>query len=167
MVVSLMREMGLTVVPTPVERAAREFDAGRFDGFWALPTAALAFQWSVQAPSLIHVHGEFLFGCVLVASRVFLGLSAADQHELWAASAQLRDRLDEVLRRLEQSMLGGAFQHQGVTVIEPNEKFRAELFAAANAARDRVGARLVPPELLSRVRGLLSDYRAEHERSDP
>jgi TRAP-type C4-dicarboxylate transport system substrate-binding protein len=163
MVISILREMGLNVVPTPIERAGREFDAGRFDGFWALPTAAVAFQWSVQASHVVKLPGEYLFGCVLMASRVFVGLSSEDKHQLNAAAAQLRDRFDEVSRRQEQALLGGAFQHQGVTVVPPNEKFRAEFFAAANAARDRIGARLVPPALLRRVREMLSDYRAEHE----
>jgi TRAP-type C4-dicarboxylate transport system substrate-binding protein len=160
--ISVFREMGLTVVPTPVERAARDFEAGRFDGFWALPTAALAYQWSAQTPYLVELPGEYLFGCLIVAGRVFAGLSGEDQRLLKAAAAQTRDRFDEVSRRQEQALLGGAFQHQGVTVVPPSEKFRAEFFTAANAARDRIGPKLIPPELLLRVRGMLSDYRAEH-----
>jgi TRAP-type C4-dicarboxylate transport system substrate-binding protein len=162
MVISLLREMGLSVVPAPIERATREFDERRFDAFWAVPMAAVAFQWSVQAPSLVDLHGDYLFGCILLANRVFLGLSAEDQRQLQAAFAQAEDRVDEVSRQQERALLRGAFQHQGVTVFEPGEKFRAEFFAAANAARDRVGAKLVSPALLRRVRDMLSDYRAEH-----
>jgi TRAP-type C4-dicarboxylate transport system substrate-binding protein len=167
MVISMLREMGLGVVPAPLERAGREYEAGHFDGFWALPTAAVAFQWSVQAPYLVDLHGEYLFGCVLVTSRAFLTLSAEDQGHVRSAGVQLRDRIDEVSRQQERALLTGAFQHQGVTVLEPGEKFRAEFFAASNAARDQVGPKLVPRELLERVRGMLSDYRAEHVRSRP
>jgi TRAP-type C4-dicarboxylate transport system substrate-binding protein len=163
--VPLFREMGLKVVAAPIDRASRDFYLGRIDGFWAIPTAALAFQWSARSRYLITLHGEYVVGCVLLANRVFAGLSLDDQRALKAAGAQLRDRGVELLRRDEQALLGGLFQKQGLTVIEPGEKLRAEFFAAANAARDRVGAQLLPPELLQRVRGLLSDYRAEHSES--
>jgi TRAP-type C4-dicarboxylate transport system substrate-binding protein len=161
--ISLLREMGLAVAPAPLERAAREFDAGRLDGFWALPTAALAFQWSVQAPFLVTLPGEYLFDCVVVTSRAFQRLSVDDQHQLRAAVAESAERLYETSRQQERALLSGAFQHQGLTIIEPSEKFRAEFFAAANAARDRLGPRLVAPELLQRVRAMLSDYRAEYQ----
>jgi TRAP-type C4-dicarboxylate transport system substrate-binding protein len=160
--VRLLKEMGLKVVPTPVERAAREFEAGHLDSFWAIPTAALAFQWSAQAQQLLVIRGDYVNGCALVASRVFATLSPEDQNSLRSATAQFRERLDEESRREEQALLGGAFQHQGVKVSHPNEKFRSEYYTAANAARDRIGATLVPAELLNRVRGLLSDFRAEH-----
>jgi TRAP-type C4-dicarboxylate transport system substrate-binding protein len=167
LVISFLREMGLSVVPGAIERAAREYDAAHFDGFWSLPTAAMAFQWSVQATTLIHLHGEYLHACMLVASRVFSGLSKADQDQLRTLTAELGDRMNEVSRREEQALMGGAFQHQGVTVVEPSEKFRAEFFAAANAARDRIGAKVVPPELLQRVRVMLSDSRAEQQGHTP
>jgi TRAP-type C4-dicarboxylate transport system substrate-binding protein len=167
LVISLLREMGLTVIPAAVERAARDYDAAQFDGFWALPTAALAFQWSVQATTLIHLHGEYLHACMLVASRVYSGLSKTDQGHLRTITAELSERLQDISRREEQALIGGAFQHQGVTVVEPGEKFRAEFFAAANAARDRIGTRVVPPELLQRVRVMLSDYRAEQAGRTP
>jgi TRAP-type transport system periplasmic protein len=158
----VLREMGLDVVEAPVDRAAREFDLGHIDGFWAIPAAALAFQWSARAHNLVNLRGDYIVGCVLVANRAFLALSADDQRELKAAGAQLRDRFDEVSRREEEALLGGLFQKQGVSVSEPSEKLRAEFFEMANAARDRVGARLITPELLQRVRGMLSDFRAEH-----
>jgi len=47
-------------------------------------------------------------------------------------------------------------------LIEPSEGLRSEVFAAALEARKRVAPKLVPQELIDRVLGLLSDYRAEH-----
>ncbi|HEX4462674.1 MAG TPA: TRAP transporter substrate-binding protein DctP, partial [Polyangia bacterium] len=44
-----LREMGLHVVPMPIDRAAHGYDSEQIDGFIAAPTAALAFQWSTQA----------------------------------------------------------------------------------------------------------------------
>jgi len=47
--------------------------------------------------------------------------------------------------------------------VSVNATFRAEFFAAAKAARDRLGERLVPPALLEKVLRLLVDYRVEHQ----
>jgi TRAP-type C4-dicarboxylate transport system substrate-binding protein len=159
--VALYHEMGLTMVPSPVDRAAREFEAGHVDSFWSLPTAALAFQWSVRAPYLVDLRGEYLFGCVLVANRAFLGLSADDQLQLRGAAAELRERLDEVSQREERALLGGLFQHQGVRVIAVGERFRAEFRAAATSARARIGGELVAPALLDEVSAALARYRAQ------
>src|SRR5207248_11126921 len=44
-----LREMGVNVVPLPLDQAGPAYEAGKHDGFVALPGAALGFQWSVQA----------------------------------------------------------------------------------------------------------------------
>ncbi len=160
--ISLAREMGLNIVPAALERAGREFDAGHSDAFWALPTAALAFQWSTEAPYLVDLRGEYLFGCVLLTNRAFALISPDDQRQLRAATAQMANRLDEVSRQQEEALLHGAFQHQGVKIVPVSDSFRAEFFAAARVARDKMAPTLLPRELLQRARGLLSDYRAEH-----
>jgi TRAP-type transport system periplasmic protein len=162
--VSLYRDMGLHAVPAPVDRAAREFQRGQVDSFWSLPTAALAFQWSAHAKYLVDLRGEYVFGCVLVTNRAFIGLSPDDQVQLRAAVGQLRDRLDEVSQREERSLLDGLFQHQGVRVVPASDRLRAEFKAAATEATQRIGPKLVPPALLAEVAAALSRYRADHER---
>ena len=49
--------------------------------------------------------------------------------------------------------------------MRSDAQLRAELSAAARAARDEVGATLVPKELLSETMTLLADYRSEHGES--
>jgi TRAP-type C4-dicarboxylate transport system substrate-binding protein len=165
--VPILREMGLNVVTAPLEQASRLFDRGELDAFWASPVSALAFQWSARATYLMDTHSDYTYGCNLIASRSFFALSKEDQAHLRDATAQLADRVEEVTRQQVRALLGGGFQHQGVTFVPIDEKFRAEFFGAANAARDRIAPRLLPTELLAHVREMLADYRAEHAAGEP
>jgi TRAP-type C4-dicarboxylate transport system substrate-binding protein len=160
----MSREIGLEVVPAPVEAAARLLDDGKVDGFLGIPTAALAFQWYTRAHHALDLRMGYLQGCVLVANRAFDRLSVEHQQVLRAAAAKLSVRFDEVGRRADEDLLGGVFAGSGVTVTQPDAAVRAQFFAAARAARERLGARLAPLELIQRVLGLLADYRAEHDR---
>jgi TRAP-type transport system periplasmic protein len=162
---TMAREMGMPIVPLPPAAGARAYEDGKLDGFWAVPAAAIAFQWSVQAPYVVRMSGSFLYGCVMVKSTSFHQLSAEDQKAVSTAAAELRDRFDELDRQEEEALFNGIFQHQGVQMVPVTEKFRAEFFAAANAAR-RKAASLVPPGLIDRVQGFLADYRAEHGRAN-
>jgi TRAP-type C4-dicarboxylate transport system substrate-binding protein len=159
---TLDQDMGLRVVLADLHEAAGLFDQRRIDAFWAIPSAALVFQWTIKAPYLLDLNHDALSGCVLFTSRAFAGLSPEDQRVVTAATARVEESFTELTRRTDGALLHGGFQHQGVTVIEPTETFRAEFFAAAQMARKRAGASVVPQQLLDQVLELLSDYRAEH-----
>ena len=162
---AMAREMGLPMLPLPPTTAGRAYEDGKHDGFWAVPAAAISFQWSVQAPYVVRMSGSFLYGCIILKSTSFHQLGADDQKAVASAAAELRDRFDELDRQQDEALFNGIFQHQGVHMVPVSEKFRAEFFAAANAAR-RKAASLVPPGLIDRVQGFLADYRAEHGRAN-
>jgi TRAP-type C4-dicarboxylate transport system substrate-binding protein len=162
--IALMREMGLNVVPAPVEKAGRELEAGHIDGFWSLPTAALAFQWSTQAPNLVDLRGEYLIGCVAISLKSLAPISADDQRSIMTSGAELAVRFDDTSRQQEDALLHGAFQHQGVQIKAASASFRSEFFAAARAAREKLAGQWLPAEQLQRIMSLLSDYRVEHAR---
>jgi TRAP-type C4-dicarboxylate transport system substrate-binding protein len=157
-----LAQMGLHVVPRPVETAYRDFEQRTFDGFVAVPTAALAFQWSAEARYYTDLRPSFLRGCLIMASRAYDQLSVEGQHAVRQASARVIARLEEVGRAQDDALLGGLFNKQGLTPIAASESFRAEFFAASRAMRDRLGDQLVAPSLLQRVLTLLADYRAVH-----
>ena len=48
--------------------AGRAYDGPHVDGFIAMPTAALAFQWSTQAHYLTDLRISFRSGCILIAA---------------------------------------------------------------------------------------------------
>lgn len=153
--------MGLQPVPIALPNALHAFEAGRVNGFIAVPTAALAFQWSTQARYLSDLQLGILRGCVIVTTRAFDALSVDDQDALRAAGSKAVARLEEVGSASDEALLDGLFAKQGVTTVKASEEFRVELFAAAAAARAKIPERIVPHSLILQVLGMLADFRAQ------
>jgi TRAP-type C4-dicarboxylate transport system substrate-binding protein len=156
------RELGEQMVPLAVNEAARAFDDGRVEGFFAIPSAALAFQWFTRALFLTDLHTSYLWGCFFVTLRTLDRLPIEHQKALRGAAAKLAMRFEEVGRQQDHLLLGGLFQKQGVKLNPVSDELRRDFLAAARIARDRLGAKLIPDALLHRVLALLADYRAEH-----
>lgn len=157
-----LAQMNVTVVPRPLETAARDYEEHRLDGFFAVPAAALAFQWSAETRYFADLRASFLRGCMLIASRAFDQLSVEGQQAVKKSAARAIAQLEQVGREQDEAMLGGLFAKQGLKRIQVSETFRAEFFSAAQTARAELGEALVPRALLQRVLGLLADYRAVH-----
>lgn len=160
--------LGARFVPLAINDAYGAFERQRIDGFVAVPTAALGFQWSTEARYVTDLHVSFLRACILISTRAFDPLPLEARTALLNSSARGMKQLEERGREQDAELLGRLFARQGLTTIRASESFRADFFAQALAARDKlVGAgRLVRPELLQRVLTLLADFRAEHRVVD-
>jgi TRAP-type C4-dicarboxylate transport system substrate-binding protein len=159
---TMSREMGFQMVPKPLYEARPAYLRGDLDGFVAAPSAALAFQWSAEAHYVLDLVSAYLYGCLVLSERAYQKLTPAEQTALRAGTARTLVGIEELGRKQDAQLLGGLFQKQGLQVVPVSPAFRAEYFAAAKAARDRLGERLVPRALLERVLRLLADYRLEH-----
>jgi TRAP-type C4-dicarboxylate transport system substrate-binding protein len=155
-----LTSMGLRIVPKPLDGAYAAFESGAIDGFVAVPTAALAFQWSAEVRYFTDLRPSFLRGCILIASRAYDQLPIEGQQAVRQATARVIARLEEVGRSQDDALLGGLFARQGLTPVEASEAFRAEFYQAARMTRERLGAELLSPQLLQRVLTLLADFRA-------
>jgi TRAP-type C4-dicarboxylate transport system substrate-binding protein len=155
--------IGAQTVPLPLDQAARAFDDRRIDAFMALPTAALAFQWSAQVRYVSDLYMGFLSGCLIVSNRAFEALPIEGQSAFRAAAAKLQQRVEDMGRYQDDAILKGMFARQGLQAIHVDASFRAEFFDAARAARDRLGEQLVPKETLLLVFTLLADFRGERQ----
>jgi TRAP-type C4-dicarboxylate transport system substrate-binding protein len=154
--------LGVHAVALPVESASSALDHGTIDGFLALPTAALAYQWSTQVKYYTPFVVGYLPACLVMSDRTFDALSTAAQKEVRTAAAKLTVRFDDVNEDLERQLLGGLFQKQGLSSVPISPTFRAELFAEARRARDQLPDSVVPHALLEKVNAWLADFRAEH-----
>jgi TRAP-type transport system periplasmic protein len=157
-------KLGVHVVPLPIEDAYRAYDSHKVDGFIAVPTAALGFQWSTEARYVTDLRVAFLRACVLISTRAFDPLPLEARNALLNSSARGMSQLEEMGRMSDEQLLGKLFAKQGLKTVPVTEAFRAEFFAQARTAREQLAASgsLVRPELLQRVLTLLADYRAEH-----
>jgi TRAP-type C4-dicarboxylate transport system substrate-binding protein len=154
--------IGVPVVPLPLEQSAHAFDENKTDGWIAVPTAALAFQWSAQARYYADMRVGFLRGCTLVSAHTFDSMPVGARQALREASAKLIARLEDLGRSQDEALMSGLFERQGLHRVEIPDGFRAEFYDGARAVRERMGDELVPQELLQRVLGMLADFRAEH-----
>ncbi len=158
------REMGLGAVQSSLEDAARAYQSKRVDGFYAVPMAALAFQWSSQVRYVTDLKTGFLQGCMMVKRSSMDALPMKYRDLLRSLTSRLTIRFDEVGKQDEDKLLGGVFERRGLKPVPVSAKFRAEFFDASRQARERLSDRLVPKELLTRALELLADFRAEHGR---
>ena len=159
-----LHAIGVPAVALPVEEAARAFEDHRTDGFLAVPTAVLAFQWSAETSYLSQLRLGFLPGCLVVANRAWDQLSVDDRKLLTAVTAKTQARLEELGRSQDAELLGSLFARQGVKTTPVTPAFASEFFEAARAAREALRDKLVPGELIDRVTGWLADFRAEYAR---
>jgi TRAP-type C4-dicarboxylate transport system substrate-binding protein len=157
-----LKMLGLQIVPLPVEEAARAYEEGRVDGFLALPTASLAFQWSTRARWYSNLTLASMAACTVVSSRSFDALPIESQQALRAAATKTNARFEDVSGTQEDALVGGLFEKQGLKLAPASMAFRAELLDAARAARETLPDSVVPHALITEVQGWLSDFRAEH-----
>jgi TRAP-type transport system periplasmic protein len=160
--ITVAHEMGVDIVPTELDAAGKAYDDKRIDGFIAIPTAALAFQWSTQARYITDLRSGYLTGCVAVTDRAVDLVPVAHRRTFRSLFAKYDALFQEVGKRQDDALLAGLFQKQGLTPVRPSEGFRSEFFEAARTARERAVPRLMPRALVDRVLKLLADYRAEH-----
>jgi TRAP-type C4-dicarboxylate transport system substrate-binding protein len=158
----------MQVVPMPIDHAYAAYENGRVDGFLAVPTAALGFQWSTQARYVTDLHISFLRACILISTRAFDPLPIEARNALLTSSARGLMQLENKGREQDEQLLGGLFAKQGLKTVAASEAFRADFFAQARAVRDQLAqaGKLVRPELVQRVLTLLADFRAEHRAVD-
>jgi TRAP-type C4-dicarboxylate transport system substrate-binding protein len=159
-----LETMGIHPVRLPVDQAGAAYDDGRISGFVAIPTAALAYQWSSRSRYFTNLRLAFLPACMIISNQTFDALSLVDQQAVREATAKLESRFADLGRTQDAQLIDGLFAKQGVKPVAVSDTFRAEFFESAAAAREKIPEKLVPRGLLLQVEGWLADYRVEHRR---
>lgn len=152
--------LGLRVTPLPLDQVSRALDEHRLDGLIALPTAALAYQWSTQVRYFTPLPAAYLQACLIVSNHAFDALSVEDQRSLRAAGAKAAARFDQVCDGQDAALLGGMFEKQGLKKVPPTPALAAAFRARTRAAVERVDEPVVPRALRERVAVWLVEIRA-------
>jgi TRAP-type C4-dicarboxylate transport system substrate-binding protein len=153
-----LEAIGVHPVALPLQEALPAYEKGAIDGFFAIPAAALAFQWSARARYLSELKIGFVTGCLVVTNRAFDALSLDEQRIFREAAAKLILRFDDLGRTNDERLLHGLFQRQGLRAIPVSPMYRSEFFSVAEEARQHLPPALVP--LAQKVSAWLADYRA-------
>jgi len=153
------KELGVEPAAMPPADAARAFDDGRSDGFVAVPSAALAYQWTIRARNFARPQLGWLPGCLVFAQRAFDALSPAHREIVRTAAAKLTALTDEAGEQMDDQLAGGLLARQGVTMVPVDEKLRAALWAAGERTTARLRGPTLPAALVSAVNGWLAELR--------
>src|SRR6478735_74714 len=132
-----LESMGLHPQPLSLEDAATAFDERRINGFFSIPMAALAYQWTSRARYFLDLRASFLDGCLVLSERAFFKLSAQQQQVLKRAGDKLARAFETISARQDEQLVGGLLQKQGVKRLDFSGVFRAEFFSDARRARDK------------------------------
>jgi TRAP-type C4-dicarboxylate transport system substrate-binding protein len=152
--------LGMHVAPLSVDQGARAFESGQTDGFMSTPAIALGLQWSALARYYTNLPVRFLPACFVIAERALDPLPIAQQTALRGAAAKLMVQFGQTVRAQDAQLLGGLLDRQGLQRVAEDARFASEFSDAARGARERLGDKLVPREVLQRVLDLLSELRS-------
>jgi TRAP-type C4-dicarboxylate transport system substrate-binding protein len=157
--VAFARHMGIRVVPLDLSEGGRAYDEGKIDGFFTVPTAALAFQWLSQVRYFTPLPGAIIPACVAVSQRALDALSTEQQAIVRHAMVRSVIRNDEIGSQLDDELLGELLQKQGVHRVPVSRSFRSEFLMQAVDAREQ--GRILPELLINQVATWLADRRAQ------
>lgn len=163
--ISLNRAMGFKIMPNDLSEAGPAFEQGKIDAVYAIPAAALVFQWYAQTSYIIDLPGDYLIGCIVVRMQAIDKLTESQREILRSESAAAAIRFDDLTRRQDAQLVGpnGVFVRHGNKFAPISAKLRAEFFEAARKAREKLDERVVSKELINEVLTMLADYRGEHQ----
>ncbi|MCU1281065.1 MAG: TRAP-type C4-dicarboxylate transporter, periplasmic component [bacterium] len=159
-----MALMGLNMVPAPIDQLTSMYDGARIDGMFVIPTAALAFQWTTRAKYFIELRSSMLAGCMAVSQKAYDSLTFEQQQSLVGSSAKFAVRFEELGKREDAMLLGGALERQGVRKLPTSEGLRAAFIEAASTARGKLDDKTIPSSLVKESLDLLATYRATHRK---
>jgi TRAP-type transport system periplasmic protein len=137
-------EMGVTVLPMPIDQASRAYDEGRIDGFIMIPQAALAFQFTSQAKFFTDLETAFLPGCFVMKTASVDQFPYDEQMALLNEASKLKLHFEEAGARMDDQLLGTLFARQGLKAAPMSPAFRKDWFRESRAAYRKLRDELVP-----------------------
>jgi len=153
-------ELGMHTSVTSLEEHAPSWRRKAYDAYFTVPAAALAYQWSAETRYFADLGVTMLPECLVISNAAWDPLPVELKQALTAASAKFTNLFNEASGRLEDSLMSGLFEKQGLTRVPVSPEFRTQFFAAAERARHKLGAALIAPSLLASVEKMLAEYRA-------
>lgn len=146
----------------PLPDATELYAKSQVDGFFTVPGAALAYQWSTQARYVAPLQATALAGCAFFTQAAYDGLPNEAKVVLTSATAKLQARFNDTTTAQDQQLLEQLFAKHGTKPLPVTPELRAELSRAALEAVRAGGNALLPAGLLDEASQLVSEYRRSH-----
>ncbi len=136
--------IGLHVAALPLTDGARAYDEKRIDALIAIPSAAVAFQWSSQTRYITDLRMSFLNGCLIIANRSWDQVPPPTARAIRDLAARVFLRMESLGAEQDHALVSGLFQRQGMERVPVTEVLRTQFFEAARASRAQLPEALVP-----------------------
>ncbi len=159
---SVATEMGMKTVVTPIDEHSAAWRRKAYDAFFAVPSAALAYQWSTESPYFSDIGATALPACLVVANAAIDPLPLELKQVLMTSSAKFMNRFTAVSAHLDMALMNGLLEKQGATRVAVSPQFRERFEQAARAAVRKLGPALMAPGVLDTFERMVAEYRAGH-----
>ncbi|HXU73016.1 MAG TPA: TRAP transporter substrate-binding protein DctP [Polyangia bacterium] len=154
--------MGMKTIVTTIEEHSEAWRHKSYDAFFCVPGAALAYQWTTETSYVAELGATALPACLVVSNAAIDPLPNELKQVLITTSAKFMNRFNAVSEHLDQSLVNGLLERQGLTKVQVSPQFRARFNEAAKAATHKMGAALIAPGTIETAEKMLSEYRAAH-----
>lgn len=161
----MAQEMGLHTIISSIEEHSPLWRRKSYDAFFTVPSVALAYQWSAETPYYSDFPATMLPACLVVSNAAFDPLSTELKQILQASAAKFMNRFNEISIQLDDALVDGLFERQGLKRAPVPPELRAEFYAAAKRARDKLGAALIAPALMSSVEKMIGEFRQQRREA--
>ncbi|MEW6535019.1 MAG: TRAP transporter substrate-binding protein DctP [Candidatus Auribacterota bacterium] len=159
----IFNAMGISTIPLAVTDVLTSLQVGMINTVYSPPLGALALQWYTKVKYMSSFPITHSTGAVLV-SKKFYDTLPPDLQEILKKSFE-----KHLLQLVERSRADNAeaietLKQNGITVITPSPENMSAISGTATAASDSIAAKQFPPELYSRVKTLLNEYRSQEKQ---
>ena len=133
---------------------------GLIDTVAASPIGAIALQWHTQVEYLLDLPIIYIFAVLAIDEKAFGKISEEDQAIVNAIMRDTFKKMDAQNRKDNQSAFA-ALKKQGIKTVSPDAAQLTEWQATGAAAAKKFAAQgKIDPAMVSRIQGLLADFRA-------
>lgn len=149
---------GIRTTPLNIADVSTGLETGMIDSFYAPPLAAVAFQWHARVDYMLDLPVTNAIAALLMTQKAMRQLPVEHQEVLRTLARKYSRKLVEITRRDNHEALS-VLQAQGIRVVRPSPRLRAELEEKARKAEARNAQALYSQDLLNRVRYFLKELR--------
>lgn len=154
-----MQAFGIKPIPLALSDVLTALQTGLVTGVSTSPVGAIAFQWHTKLRYITDLPVVYTFGALVVDTRTFDKLSAADQQAVRSVMAKAFDQINAINRR-DDHLAMEALLNQGLKLVHPNAAQVAEWQRLADEAiQAMIDRKAVSKDLYERMVGYLNEYR--------
>jgi TRAP-type C4-dicarboxylate transport system substrate-binding protein len=153
-----LKGSGYRPVALPTTEILTGLQSGLIDAFNTPPVVALSSQWFSLAPNMMDLRWAPYVGAVVVTTRFWDGVPAAQRDELQRAARRATAQAQVAVRRFEREAIS-AMQQYGLTVNPVSAADARRFENEIRAIYPQIVGTSIPTSIYNEARAYLDEYR--------